>query len=315
LKSATIEDGALTVDENVLTASANASRRPYPGTSPRPIAIGSDRHRDLFCATFMDSRYAYDPVRIAWPSLTEPERARLVGLPFWTEAVEVESVTSRTVADAVSLERDPLIREAIAVQAEEEARHAALLRSLFGAYDIPVPRVAEAPSSRRPMWAFYHSGIGECFDSFFAFGLFALARQTGFLPPALIEVFEPVMQEEVRHIQFFVNWAAYRRARAPLHHRPAMALRTGAIVVHHALGRLKTARSLGQSNEQSDHFTLSGAQAVGDDLSLGAFLDLCLSENDRRFAVYDPRLLRPRFMPETIRCIRRIVPGSRGDRK
>lgn len=301
----------MTVGESALAGSSNESRRRHPGASQRPIAIGSEAHRDLFCVTFLDSRYAYDPARIAWPDLTEAERARLAGLPFWTEAVEVESFTSRTVADAVSLERDPLIREAIAVQAEEEARHAALLRSLFGAYDISVPPVAEAPPSRRPMWAFYHSGIGECFDSFFAFGLFALARQTGFLPPALIEAFEPVIQEEVRHIQFFVNWAAYRRAQAPWRHRPAMALRTGAIVVHHALGRLKTARALGQPNEPSDHFTLSGAQAVGEDLSLGAFLDLCLSENDRRFAVYDPRLLRPRFMPETIRCIRRIVPGRR----
>lgn len=302
----------MAIDNNTLTNSGSTLRR--PAVAARSIAVGSKEHRDLFCSTFLDSRYAYDPARIAWPDLNQDERARLAALPFWREAVQVESFTVRMVADAIPMEPDPLIKEAIAVQAEEEARHAALLRSLFSAYDIPVPQIGEAPSSRWPMWAFYHSGIGECFDSFFAFGLFALARRTGFLPHALIEVFEPVIQEEARHIQFFVNWAAYRRARSPWLHRPAMALRTAAIVAHHALGRLKTARSLGQSTERSDHFTLSGAQAMGEEPSLGAFLDLCLSENHRRFNVYDPRLLRPRLMPETIHCIRRIVPGPRARR-
>ena len=52
-----------------------------------------------------------------------------------------------------------------------------------------------------------HTATANVSDSFFAFGLFKMAKdKRPFSRPELVEVFEPIVQEEARHILFFVNW-------------------------------------------------------------------------------------------------------------
>ena len=50
------------------------------------------------------------------------------------------------------------------------------------------------------------------------------------------------------------------------------------------------------------------------DFSLRSFLDLCLSENQRRFAPYDSRLLRPTLVPGTVRFLLKVLPRGRQPR-
>ena len=62
---------------------------------------------------------------------------------------------------------------------------------------------------------------------------------------------------------------------------------------------------------QDNNFTLTGSQAVGAaDLSIRGLIEVCLAENDRRLAGYDPRLLRPTVVPSLARFVRRFLRRS-----
>jgi len=277
------------------------------------LAVGSTEHRRLLGRFFLETHIEYVPEQMPWPALAQDELERLRSLPFWQEAVSTENVTSNTVAAAATLEADPLVRQAIALQGFEEMRHARLLVALTSHYRIPVqspPRFT--PRSLESDFLF--AGFGECFDSFFAFGLFALARQSGFFPPALVKVFEPVMQEEARHILFFVNWVKSRRAQLPWWRRQAFCLRCAWIIVKQVASRVRTARSMGRLQSakvgSSENFTLTAHRELGTEVTLHRLLGLCLVENERRMAEYDARLERPRLVPGIARILFRLLPSS-----
>jgi hypothetical protein len=270
---------------------------------PPRLVIGSAAHRDLLCRFFLDSHQAFDPAAVCWPTLDEASLTRLRSLPFWTEAVTTEHLTAHTITAWAARETDPLLREAIALQGYEEQRHAALLQGLTTHYGIAVPSQPEPQPPADAEWAFLCTGYSECFDAFFTFALFAIARDTGFFPAALIDRFEPVMQEEARHILFFVNWEAYHQARRPLWQRPRYlwrgALGRGLQVWH----RLQTARGLRHAGD----FTIKGHQSLQTTISPRQFLQLCLQENEKRLSGYDPRLLRPRLVPSLAQALCRVL--------
>jgi hypothetical protein len=274
------------------------------------LAIGSAEHRRVLGQFFLDTHVEYVPEQIEWPALSDEELGRVRSLPFWQEAVSTENVTSNTVAAAAALEADPLVRKAIELQGFEEERHARLLVALTSHYRIPVePPPPFAPRSLENDFLF--AGFGECFDSFFAFGLFAVAQESGFFSPALWTVFEPVMQEEARHILFFVNWVKYRRSQLSWWRRPAFRLRCAWIILKQVASRARTARSLsGGPAASAENFTLSAHQDLGRDVTLHRLLELCLRENERRMADYDARLRRPRLVPSIARLLYRVLPRS-----
>ncbi len=79
---------------------------------------------------------------------------------------------------------DPLLREAIELNGFEEGRHKEVLSNLVAAYGIQLaPEPAIPAAARIPEWAFMVTGFSECIDSFFAFGLFAVAGNRAFSRP------------------------------------------------------------------------------------------------------------------------------------
>lgn len=270
---------------------------------PSHLRIGSEDHKALLCQFFIDTHIPFEASAVQWPQLDPESLLRLRSLPFWQQAVATERMTACTIQARAALEADPLLQQAIALQAYEEQRHAVLLHDMTVAYDIVLPHLPLPQPPADPEWAFLCTGYSECFDAFFTFALFALARQSGFFPPALIEVFEPVMQEEARHILFFVNWEAYCQANRPFWQRPRHVWRGAIGRGLQVWQRLQMARGVRGGGD----FTLKGHQVLSDSLSPRRFLALCLSENERRLSNYDTRLLRPRLAPLIAKMLSRIL--------
>jgi hypothetical protein len=275
------------------------------------IAIGTEAHKELLCRTFIDTHRPFRPEDIRWPDLDAESLSRLKALPIWNEAVKTESETALKVQTLGKVETDPVLAEAIALQGYEEGRHAAILRLLTQRYGIAVESFDESEPPRDPVWTFMRTGYGECIDSFFAFGLFAIGRGSEIFPAALIDIFEPIMQEEARHILFLVNWAAYLRARTALPRRPFFDLRRAWKIGEELVGHAIHAAQMGKGGGESEEgFTMTSHAEFGD-VSARSFLELCLSENDRRLALYDERLIRPRLVPAAVRFALKILPRTR----
>jgi hypothetical protein len=270
------------------------------------VVIGSPAHKHLFCHMLLDSYDPYRPAVIAWPDLAPDALARVTGLPFWDIAVETEEAAGRRMQALADATDDKLIHDAVALNAFEERRHKEVLGHMIRHYGIALGDLAEPDPIADPQWGFVRTGYGECFDSFFAFGLFALAKQSGFFPPPLLEVFEPIVQEEARHNLFFVNWVAYMRANGSWAGRVRLDGQCLAALWRQAWGRVGAAQKVDGTN-----FTRIGGEAIGLDLKPRDFLALCVAENDRRLAPYDRRLLRPRLMPGLARAFGRFLPGAK----
>ncbi|MGE0734986.1 MAG: ferritin-like domain-containing protein [Alphaproteobacteria bacterium] len=276
----------------------------WEGAYKGPIRLGSPEHRDLFCRMLLDTFDPYKPQVINWPKLEGDALLRLTSLPFWTIAVETEGHTAMRMQTIAEHSEDRLIGEAIALNAFEERRHKEVLENMVRFYGIKIDPDGNYPRPDRPVWAYMSTGYGECFDSFFSFGLFKVARDSGFFPKELVEVFEPIIQEEARHILFFVNWAAYSQRREFLPLQPLFAAERFAALSLKAWNRLKFARG-GKNNS---NMTMKGHEAMGIDLSPRSFLQLCLAEDTRRMARYDSRLVRPRIMPRLVRMALPFLP-------
>jgi hypothetical protein len=275
------------------------------------IAIGTEAHKELLCRTFIDTHRPFHPEDIPWPDLDAESLSRLKALPIWNEAVKTESETALKVQTLGKVETDPVLAKAIALQGYEEGRHAAILRLLTQRYGIAVKPFDEPEPPRDPVWTFMRTGYGECIDSFFAFGLFAIGRRSEIFPAALIDIFEPIMQEEARHILFLVNWAAYLRARTALPRRPLFDLRRAWKISEELFGHAIHAVQMGKGGGESEEgFTMTSHAEFGD-FSARSFLELCLLENDRRLALYDERLIRPRLVPAAVRIALKILPRTR----
>ena len=302
LESATIQ----TVDPATIAAADHAARH-WVGDDRSPWQRGSDVQkraaREMFDATFNP----YKPSVIAWPVLEDAARERIVSLPIWDIAVQTEGKARLRMLSYARALVDTDWKHAIERNGWEEGRHKEVLHNMVAFYGIKLEEEPPYLEPADPEWAYMVTGFSECIDSFFAFGLFEVARRSGLFPPELIDTFEPVMQEECRHILLFANWLAWHRRQLGPVARIRFELRVAAVWIFLGWERVNLSRGLSGDEDkaapvQDNNFTVTGSKSVSDtELSVPELMGLCLEQNDLRFSGYDHRLLRPTTMPTLTR--------------
>jgi hypothetical protein len=136
----------------------------YGETEVVSMKIGSQEHRDAFCSHFTQTYIEYDPKTLPWPVLEPASLHRLQSVPFWDEVFYTERRAGAIVAAFTATVSDPVLKAALALQGEEETRHANLIRAMIDKYELD--------ATERPMedlgsdieTRFKDFGFGECLD-------------------------------------------------------------------------------------------------------------------------------------------------------
>jgi hypothetical protein len=233
---------------------------------------------------------------LPWPDLDEAQLGRLRSVPFWQEVYHTERRAGAIVAAFTPTVQDPMVRAAVALEGEEESRHANLIRVMIDRYGL---NATEQPMEKLPAnieTAFIDFGFGECMDSFLGFGAFKTARQSEFLPEAMFEIFDVLMYEETRHIVFFINYMAWREVQRGRCLAPLRAL-TSAWYYGRALRRLLGMVNRGKDTNDGRDFAVTEANLFLEGFSFRQFVEDCYRGNARRMSAFDPDLLQPRLLP------------------
>ena len=112
---------------------------------------------------------------------------RLRSVPFWQEVYHTERRAGAIVTAFTPMVMDPLVREAVALQGVEEARHATLLRVMIERYWLDV--------TEQPLESFPR----DLETAFIDFGAFKAARQSEFLPAGMFEIFNVLIHTIIAH--------------------------------------------------------------------------------------------------------------------
>jgi hypothetical protein len=259
------------------------------------MKLGSEAHKQLFCKSFRETHLNYEPETLPWPELDDVSLARLREIPFWQQALLTEKSAGVMVSQFAETIEDSTLRSAIALQGKEEHRHGRLIEFLIKHYQIEVNEPEILPPSRPIETEFTDFGYEECLDSFFAFGMFGIAHQANYLPEPIFRIFDPILDEEARHIVFFVNWITYLQIQRGKGLTP---LRGFHALWHYSKALWKLGEIFGDSGQNDEKaFIATGASSFMDNLTPELFLATCLGENSKRMSRFDPELLQPMLMP------------------
>jgi hypothetical protein len=271
------------------------------------LRIGSAAHRDLFCHSFIRSHRRFEPAHLPWPDLDPEALDRMKKVPFWQEVLHTEMRAIEIIDAFLPMVGDPQVREAIDLMGYEEKRHGRLVQFLIERYGITIHPEPPAPMPADVETTFIEFGYGECVDAFLGFGLFKIARESGFLPGSMFDILDVLMYEETRHIILFTNWMAYREAQHGRRAAPLRALTAARYYARSIGSKVRVIVRNARDEGDGRRFAATQASAFLEGFSVRRLVDQCLAENARRLGEFEPELARPRLMPSIARVVQAAV--------
>jgi hypothetical protein len=271
------------------------------------MKFGSYEHKKLFCRSFIDSHIPYDPERLPWPKLDDESLGRLQSIPFWPDLLRQQQKAALTVRTYAQTIRDPLMKEAIVLLAEEEEGLEKKLRFMMEFYSLPNSTLSSVRVSSKTEVAFIDYGFEECLNSFLGFGMFGVVKQAHYLPEALLQAFDSCLEEKARQIIFFINWWTYWNIK--LKQRSDWNEFRGIRALwcrRQILVSLITALEKEEFAEASFDQNLSAEQLMGK-LTLGQFLSICQVEQVCRMQSFNSNLLQPQLANSLASFIQKIL--------
>jgi hypothetical protein len=264
------------------------------------MKAGTNDHRKRICRTFLESHAPWDGEQFSWPLLDRGSQECLQHTPGWTDLYQKKQHLSRVISAYAATMNNPLVRDAVTLLGQEYQRQATVLKKFISAYDIPRTGTANRSSNPDLETDFIQLMNRECLDAFWQFGWFGLVQHHHFLPPELLEPCDRLLQESARQLIFFVDWLSYHRARQ----RKRRINLGGLPSLWHDRGKVLQYVSAFGLKEDAEPSPLSSflEKATAEE-----FLDLCLTENQRRMAGVAREIPQPKLGVTTAQVLREVV--------
>jgi hypothetical protein len=261
--------------------------------------IGSYEYKKRFCQSLIDSHVSDDSASLRWPTLDPVTLEHLQSLPIWRRSLLTQHYAAQIVAAFAATIKDPMVKAAVTLQAQEQARLVKIIQSFLSAYSIPAPALSTATLPKNLEAAFIKVGYRNCLDLFWADGLREAAHKASAIPADLNQRFDRLLAQQARHSIFLVNWMAYQKTKlnkqwGEWNAVPALLSRSGTLVGLIAAFGPKDLDERPASTRWMARYTIE------------TFLKLCLSVHQSRMQPISIDLLQPQISVNLAKFTREI---------
>ncbi len=266
------------------------------------MQLGSYEHQKLFCQALTDRHVRYTLDQVPWPQLSDTERQRLQDIPFWSEMLQQKRQLALLVRTLAAQTKPTRLKGGILLLSQEMERQVKLIEQMMAFYQIPTVSLPLQPLPEDLTPGLLDLAFDQYLSAYILWGWFAVAREQQYLPEALLEVWEPILEEDARHSIFFANWTAGQQFSLNNNWRRLRAIWQRGLQflgLFDRFGRRLEDKTLPKTASTADIF-------MGQ-LTAAQLLHYCLDAHEQRLGEVPPPLVKPKLAPELTHWLLKIL--------